>query len=109
MSMTGRRAAQEGHSEMWEVTSLDRLNAEQFFKEFRKPDGHNERADGGCQQRKAVPQEQNRNSNLQSSVSRMEIPLGGLQTADSMAGPQRLQRARSECAKPQSHGLNPHH
>lgn len=32
------------------------------------------------------PKEQNRNSNLQSSVSRMEIPLGGLQTADSMAG-----------------------
>lgn len=53
------------------------------------------------------PKEQNRNSNLQSSVSRMEIPLGGLQTADSMAGAQQQQRARRECTKPQSHGRVP--
>lgn len=35
------------------------------------------------------PKEQNRNSNLQSSVSGMEISLGGLQATDSRAGAQR--------------------
>jgi hypothetical protein len=50
--MPGRRAAPEGTQRCGKQL----LDAEQFFKEFRKPDGHNEGADGGCQQRLAMPQ-----------------------------------------------------
>lgn len=55
------------------------------------------------------PKEQNRNSNLQSSVSRMEIPLGGLQAADSVAGAQQQHRPCLEYGKPPSHRLVPQH